>query len=386
MKLGSLVPALIWQVSIAEKEAYFDSVVTNHSKMKSTFAQIYEASSVFESQRLILLLGPAGVGKTALLELLIAQIFSQRREKIANDRLCVPGLFVELEPPVKGKFSFVPFYREALGLMNAAAIDKTLPISRKTPGRHQILSNTIDPKDLHVAGEHLKVRFRNNLIDRKVEIVALDEAIFAFEIGSSRSHEERLEHVITQANHLRSFINKSPATFVLAGAYDFFELTISTSQLARRSSIVHFEPYKVEDNDIEGFSGALIDLLAHLPLHQSLDLDEYAPELFLQSLGCVGLLKDILRRALRLSLQRSKPVDHFLLRECFLSSTAHEAIRLELSSGSSRLSKFLNQPELAERMASQQPTDLKPQKPKNKLKPGEMKPSYRRGSTDQWNP
>ncbi|MFZ5566977.1 MAG: AAA family ATPase [Pseudomonadota bacterium] len=384
MQLGSLVPASIWQASTSDREAYFDSVVTNHTKMKNALSRISEASSAFESQRLILLLGPAGVGKTALLECLIAQIFSQRKEKMTNDRLCVPGLFVELEPPVKGKFSFVPFYREALVLMNAAAIDKTLPISLKKPGRYQILSSTIDPKDFHVAGEHLKTRFRNNLIDRQVEVVALDEAIFAFEIASSRSHEERLEHVITQANHLRSFINKSPATFILAGAYDFFELTISTSQLARRSSIVHFESYASDADDIAGFSGALVELFKHLPLHQELDPNEYATELFLQSLGCVGILKDILKRALRLSFRRSKPIDHSLLRECFLSPPSLEAIRLELLSGSARLSKFLSQPELAERMVTQHPSEPKTQQPNRKLKPGEMKPSFRRKAIDQW--
>ncbi|EYC52738.1 hypothetical protein AZ34_00440 [Hylemonella gracilis str. Niagara R] len=384
MKMQSLVPASVLASSNAEREQYFSSTVVEHPYMKRALTRLNEATSAFDSQRMILLLGGAGVGKTALLEALVSKRFDARKEEMLSDRRRVPALFVELEPPVTGKFSFVPFYREALGLMNAAAIDKTLPISQRRPGRDQILFHTVDAKELNTSGERLKIRFRNNLIDRQVEIVALDEAIFAFEIGSSSSHEDRLKHVITQANHLRSFINKSPTTFILAGAHDFFELTVSTSQLARRSSIVHFEPYGMDNEGISGFTGALIELLRHLPVENAFELHEHATELLLQSLGCIGNLKDILKRALSLSLQRSVPLSFAVLRECFLSPPAHEAIRQEMVSGTKRLSTFLSNADLARHMLEEPRKVSVPVSTTKKLKPGEMKPSFRREATDKW--
>ena len=93
------------------------------------------------------------------------------------------------------------------------------------------------------SGEDFKARFTETLIDRKVKICGLDEAVNAFKTGNSLNEEQRDRAVTDQSNRIKSLVNKSATTFVLVGAFDFYQLTVGTAQLARRSQIVHFKPY-----------------------------------------------------------------------------------------------------------------------------------------------
>lgn len=369
---------------------YFHNYIAVHPAMQAAEQALYEGTSGLLEQRLILLLGAAGVGKTELLKQFIQKHILFRTEEMKTDLQRVPGLFVELEAPATGSFTFVPFYKEALARVGSVLPGKTLGSINRLAGKSVLKTVHVESAGRKASGEDFKVRFTETLVDRQVEICGLDEAVNAFKTASSLTEEQRDRAVTDQANRIKSLVNKSATTFVLVGAFDFYQLTVGTAQLARRSQIVHLKPYSDSAKDLEGFLIAFTDLLAHLPAVHEIDPTLHASELFLQSLGCVGHLKNILKTALNKALLRNQMIDIKLVRQCFFSAPALIKMKTEQNEGIAALDFFLSLEELAEegiypssdfqRVAN---THAKV-KGKSALKPGETKPSNRRAAADAW--
>lgn len=388
MTRSTSVPPEVLAGSMESRLAYFRSVIVSHPNLDNALERLDAMSSSFLPQRLVLVVGAAGVGKTALLHKLVSTRLAARQVAMASDATCFPAFYYELEPPTSGAFTFLPFYRGALSLMNAVAIDKTIPFLDWSNGQPPNVSSLLRPHAWNESGEKLKVRFRENLVQRRVEIAALDEAIFAFRVGAESRPAEYERRILNQAALLRSFVNTTPTTFVLAGAYEFFSLTVNSSQLARRSSIVHLEPYLADEKGVKAFVAALTQLLDHLPVDHDIDLNAHATELLVQSLGCIGILKDILTKALSAALRKQCALNHELLKASYLPVPALARIRADLQSGMASMQMFLSCDDMADLVSPNIPSTA-PRRPPGKgkspaLKPGDMAPSYRRDATTDW--
>ncbi len=146
------------------------------------------------------------------------------------------------------------------------------------------------------------------------------------------------------------------------------------------------EPYSSKEDGLKGFGIALIGLLMHLPIEHNLDPEIHATELFLQSLGCIGNLKNILSNALLKALQRKVPLTIPIVRECYFTAAQLNVMKDELNEGIPRVRKLMTLESLAETTAQSKPTEPThgaPQK-KRKLAPGETVPSHRTESTKNW--
>jgi len=263
--------------------------------------------------------------------------------------------------------------------------DRTLPVMERPAREKLILTIGIEEAGHKLKESALKSRFICNLIEREIELACLDEAINIFEVGKPKSERERKEQLKAQANKLKTFGNKTPTTIVLAGAYDFFEMTLVSGQIARRSSIVHMEPYTMTKEGLVGFAEALIGLLSHLPIEHELDPELYAAEFFLQSLGCVGTLKNILSTALNKSLSRNRPLSISLVRESYFTAAQLEVMSSEMRAGVARVRELMTMEQLAAKSedATSKPVDSSTSGGR-KLAPGETKPSHRHDAADQW--
>jgi hypothetical protein len=102
--------------------------------------------------------------------------------------------------------------------------------------------------------------------------------------------------ILRQHEILKSAAERSEAIFTLFGTYDLLKLRNINGQLGRRTKTVHFERYRPTiDADVRAFGEAAITLLAHMPIQvPPVFSNEDLGTLFDMSLGCVGLLKDIL--------------------------------------------------------------------------------------------
>ena len=367
---------------------YFNDYIAVHPAMEAAMKNLDEMASGLLDQRLILLLGAAGVGKSELLKLFIRRRISQRVEQMTNDPQRVPGIFIELEAPVTGSFSFVPFYKEALATLGCVLPGKTLGFVDRLAGRSVLRSIHIEAAGRKPSGEDLKARFTDSLMERKVEICGLDEAVNAFKSAVSLSEQQRDRIITDQANKIKSMVNKSQTTFALVGAFDFYQLTVGSAQLARRSQIVHLQPYGSTEKDLVGFLVAFTDLLSQLPIEHDIDPSLHATEVFLQCLGCIGNLKNILKTALNKALLRRLNLTIELVRESFFSAPSLLKMKDEQEAGVAGLNLFLSLEELAdcvEKTPILITAHAKSEKAsRNRLKPGETTPSHRQGAAKNW--
>jgi hypothetical protein len=386
MKITAQFPQDLLQASIDRRMEYFvKEVIVDHPILHEKLDEADQQAYPLLEKPLILLLGGAGVGKTALLNKLVERRVSRRASEMVRNRQIVPAILVEVRAPDKGGFRFAPLYRDALAQMSAPLIEQTLPFVERVAREKLIRSIAVEQSRQRLSPDALEQRFSQNLIERQVEVACFDEAINIFKVGRVRSERDRIEQLREQADKLKTFGNTTPASLVLAGAYDFFELTLSSAQIARRSVIVHMEPYTMQEVSLRGFVEALVGLLSHLPIRHEINASEHATELFLQSLGCVGLLKNILSEALLRALATGKPLTMHLVRAHYFSAAQLGVMRREMEVGIKRVREIMTNSQLARNAEHTVNLPALPEKRANRpLLPGETSPSHRHDATNKW--
>ena len=101
--------------------------------------------------------------------------------------------------------------------------------------------------------------------------------------------------------------NRTQTAHVLYGTYDLLSFRNLNGQLSRRSIDIHFPRYHAESaEDRKAFIGVLRSFAQQLPLAELPDLANHWEFLFERSIGCIGLLKQWLARALSASLRRGQ--------------------------------------------------------------------------------
>lgn len=386
MKITPAFPAHLLHGSGQECLEYFvNEVIIDHEILSQSLSLLDEMANPLLEKRLILLLGGSGVGKSALMKKLVSRRNQRRAGAAATNPQIVPAVFYEVESPDKGQFAFSSLYRGVLGEINAALVERTLPVIERKVREKIIQTISIEHAGRRLDADALKGRFIKNLIERGIELACLDEAINIFTVGKPRSERDRTEQLKAQAGKLKTFGNKTPTTLVLAGAYDFFELTLVSGQIARRSFIVHMEPYQMTSEDLAAFVKALVGLLSHLPINHQIDPEIHATELFLQSLGCIGTLKNILSSALLKALARKVSLTIQIVRECYFTAAQLDVMRKEMKSGIERVRDIMTMEQLASHTENSKPQSAKQsESSRSKLSPGETTPSHRHSAASEW--
>ncbi len=131
---------------------------------------------------------------------------------------------------------------------------------------------------------------------RKPLAVIVDEAHHLAEA----SRGSRLQ---SQLNHLKHFENATGVSHILVGTYEMRPFRRVNAQLACRSVDVHFSRYDAaNEEDAQVFRSVLWALQRQLPVPEEPHLVEHWEFLYARSIGCVGLVKLHLNRALNVAL------------------------------------------------------------------------------------
>jgi hypothetical protein len=386
MSIVPMFPEGTLTKSVDERLAYYkDEVIVDHPALTDTLEELDSKAHPSLDRRLILLVGGTGVGKSAVARKLVARRLARRKAQMLLRPEIVPAFLIELEPPDRGAFDFTTLYREGLLAMKASLIDRTKPMVERKTREGTLLTLAIESAKSSTSKGGMKIRFKSELISREVELAAIDEAISLFKTGKRKSEKERQEVLKDQADKLKTFTNKTPATIILAGAFDFFELALTTGQVARRSVIVVMPAYTMTVEGLSGWGIALAGLIGHLPIDHDLRIEEIATELFLQSIGCVGIAKGILSEALARALRAGTRLTMELVRKCYYSAAALKQMGDEMELGMKAVREMTTLSSLAskaedaaqENVASQRP-------PARPLKPGETAPSHRKDAAGAW--
>ena len=350
----------------------FKRLRIDHPKMLYVQEQAENALMSRDGSFLLLVIGPTHVGKSSLLKRLVYERLERlKREGLLPD-WAVPALYFELIPGDKS-FSW------KANIESLLIEQKEILTNFKVeyPDRRE---GTFSGKPPGLSGrptEHaLRRTLENFLHQKKVEFMCLDEAANLLHLGSGK----RLRH---QADFLKSIANRSRAKIILGGSFDVYPLIGQTAQLSSRSEIVNFDRYDPSDeSDQEAFFGILCTFESFLPFPEKENtLTPYLSLLMENSVGCVGLLKKVLDRAVTHSLAVGDPkiTEESLMKNLNSKLLVDQALK-EVESGHEIMKEFLGggSPErssIGQRLPSLPALSESSGKKSGKRKPGERNPT-----------
>ncbi len=235
-----------------------------------------EGASMRRPGTMVLVIGPSRVGKTTLIRLLEQRLLARCEEQMRRDPGFIPFASITAAGPEASRFDWSTYYRAVLrGLQDPFVDGKTARI------RTRELREAMEPALLH----------------RQPLAIIVDEAHHLAKASSGRRLQDQLDH-------LKYFENLTGVSHILVGTYEMRPFRTVNAQLACRSVDVHFPRYDAaKEEDVQLFQSALWALQRQLPVEEEPLLAVQSWEfLYARSIGCIGLLKLHLNRALGLAL------------------------------------------------------------------------------------
>jgi hypothetical protein len=275
---------------------------------------------------ILAIMGPTGAGKSVLGHYLVENALKTHAAEMLTDAGLTPAIRVEAVASGEDEFSWRLFYQ---GILEQLGEDLSMPRQNFDidPTSGQLLRVRRTPTNT-LGG--LRTAVKNALLARNVQFLVIDEAAHIFRQCSTRK-------LIIQLDTLKSLSNTSGVQLVLIGSYDLYELLFLSGQLARRIQVVHFSRYRQDvDADVRAFKACVQQFQN---IHKALwgdSLMQHAEALMENTLGCVGTLKDILKRVVKLANGRGGwSID--VLKSALLTQTQREQILREILDGEQRI-------------------------------------------------
>lgn len=296
-QLSGGFPRSLLEQSKEVRRHYFETKVVAHQRLKEVYEALLHAIRYPAGTSLILVVGPTGVGKTTLLQRVVKQLI----EDAAADPTATPGhmpvIAMEAPSPDSGNFSWKDYFTRAL-----LAADEPMMASKITyhvRGMHRdeqgqlIIERTLTTPDLrHILEQCLH--------HRRPRAFIVDEAQHFKKMASGR-------RLLDQMDTLKSLANMTQTVHVLVGTHELLGLMNLSAQLARRSLTLQFPRYRVESQeDLKEFKKLLRTFQRHLPLSEEPDLVSHYEYFYEQCLGCTGMLKTMLNKALGAALEQGE--------------------------------------------------------------------------------
>jgi len=314
----------------ADRIREFRCLTVAHPMLLSARDSLMAAIDEAPAGSIVMVYGPTGVGKTTL-RLKIQQLLTDRNLGLMNaDPTCVPFVAVEAAATDNGSFSWRDHYRRTLLALSEPMLDH----KRQPNWIHMIQ----DSRSQHLLGPRsaaieLRHALESAIIHRRPAAILVDEAQHLTRIASGKRLADQLEVIKSLANCTRT-------VHVLLGTYDLLRLRQLNGQLARRSLDIHFSRYCAENpKDLRMFKNVVLTFQQQLPLDEPPDLVALWDLLYERSVGCIGLLKEWLDRALIATLKEgcaTMALRH--LEATALTASQCEKIAVEAHEGEAQLS------------------------------------------------
>ena len=244
-----------------------------------------------------------------------------------------PGRFavvgIDAIPPDSGNFNWKEFYKSILKKLDEPCINHKIKPSKRNDGNkiyRRLFTNRLTPgTELREATEHA-IKYR-----RPVTLL-VDEAQHLAKMSSGRKLQDQLDSI-------KSLASSTEIPIVLIGTYELLALRNLSAQLSRRSVDVHFRRYRAEHSDeLKAFKNVLWSFQNHLPIHEQPDLVAEWDYFYERSVGCIGVLKVWLTRALAKALKDGgKVLSHKHLERSALSVSQCEKMLEEAIEGEALL-------------------------------------------------
>src|SRR6266567_3216580 len=302
----SFPPELLAQPVGARQEYFEQRCLISHPRLQEALETILQAicppgegASTRRPGTMVLVIGPSRVGKTTLIRLLEERLTSMSKAQMLSDPSFIPFASILAAGPGTNRFEWAEYYRAVLRALH---------------------DPFVDGKVAQIRTKELRAAMETALLERKPLAIIVDEAHHLAEAARG----SRLQ---SQLNHLKHFENATGTSHILVGTYEMRPFRKVNAQLACRSVDVHFPRYDAAiDADAQVFQSIVWALQRQLPVAQEPALIEHWEFLYARSIGCVGLLKLHLNRALNLALaEQAKTVTLTHLRKTAMPEARVEA-------------------------------------------------------------
>jgi len=277
---------------------YFRTYTVAHPALAAADKAVWNAIREPAGALLIFVFGPTGVGKTTLLTHLEKRLVEQAFPRMEQDPNHLPAIRLDAVAPAIQQFRWSDYYQRALMALREPLIDHKIDSHLRQPIWSATRNMFVSPMTRSRTNvDELRLAFELALKYRKPAAVLLDEAQHLAKMA-------RGSRLLDQLDHLKSLAVMSQTVHVLAGTYDLLVLRNLSAQLSRRSIDVHFPRYRATDkNERQAFQQVLLTFQRHLPVEDPPDLVHQWQYYYAHTVGCVGMLKDWLTKALAEALE-----------------------------------------------------------------------------------
>jgi AAA domain len=312
----------------SERMADFKQYSIAHRILKEADSNLWRRIQEPGGASLIFVYGPTGVGKTTLRQHITSRLIEGAEGSEAHQ---MPVLALEAAAPESGNFHWGHFFRQALGELEAPFLNKDKVEYAANAAYFDRAGNYVIK--LRASVGDLRLAVEQALRYRRPRAVIIDEAQHLTKISSGRRLQEQMDV-------LKSLANQTGSLLVLIGTYELLTFHGLSGQLSRRSVSVHFPRYGSGAEDLKAFQSVLYAFQRRLPVTEEPDLLKHWEYCYVRSIGCVGILKDWLVRALGASMaDGGRTVSMRHLEETALSVWQCEQIAREALAGEERLAE-----------------------------------------------
>jgi hypothetical protein len=356
--------------------AYFErEVIIAHPRLAEVHSELVRVIRWPAGASLVFVYGPTGVGKTTLRLGVQKKLIEEAMPDVGKDPGRIPVAGMEVISPGSGRFNWKDYYARALEALSEPLVARKLEPNRPEPGR-----DGYGQSMRYGTEQALRKALEECLRHRQPMAFFNDEAQHFKKVSGGR-------RLLDQMDAIKSLSSLGATVHVLMGTYELVDLTDLSAQLSRRSCKIHFSRYRVDsDEDRTAFKSVLLTFQRYLPLAEAPDLVKEWAYLYEGCLGCVGVLKDWLNRALGEALRaEGEMLTRAHLEKCAEPTREWISMAQELEEGEKRLSREIGEERQGELRtflmgASQAPIE------RNKRHPKSTQPKSRQGYVGQRKP
>jgi energy-coupling factor transporter ATP-binding protein EcfA2 len=274
----------------------------NHPKLETLEIELTTTLLDSPKNTVFLIVGPSGAGKSTLREKIEHNIRLALAEQLIEDTERLALVSVEAPSPESGIFNWREHFKLMLEEFNEPLIDLKKDSVERRIGPHVAV---LAGDNVRVSSAAYRTSVEKAIKRRRPLAVFIDEAQHLAKVSRGKRLQDQLDVV-------KSIANRTKTPHILVGPYELLRLRNLSGQLSRRSIDFHFPRYRANvDEDVVAFRNVIRQFARIMPFPESPDLVQEWDYLYERSIGCVGILKDWLTRALAKALrQKAQTITH----------------------------------------------------------------------------